>query len=362
MNSTLQKALVCATIAALPLTMLTAAGCKKAAPQSIAEAGPAPISVESVAASMVDVPATLRVTGSLRGFRETDLAANAAGRVTQTVVERGSHVIAGQILVQLDTRAASLTASEARAQADSVRAQETQAKSECDRYEKLRAKGAITDLEFDRVATQCRTLPLSAEAATARARLAAQNVGDGAIRAPFAGVITERTVDVGEYVRQDTRIATLVALDQIRLEMAVPEAYVAKLKENSVVGFRVAAHPERLFKGTVRFVSGAVRPTSRDLVAEAVVDNADKALLPGMFADVELEVGRRQLPGVPRAALTTKDGQKHAFVVTGGRIEERVLATGPEAGELVSVTRGITAGERVVIKNIDALSNGQPVL
>ena len=349
---------------AATIASVSVAACQRA-PQDKADASPvkAPVSVQTMAAAEVEVPATLRLTGSLRGFRETDLAANAAGRVMRTDVERGATVTAGQVLAQLDTRAASLSANEARANANSVRAQESQARAECDRYQQLKAKGAISDMEFDRVATQCRTLPLSAEAASARAQLAAQNVGDGAIRAPFPGVVTERFVEVGEYVRQDTRILTLVSLDPLRLEMAVPESSVAAVKEGATVSFSVVAYPDRRFVGIIKFVSGAVRPTTRDLVAEAVVPNADKTLLPGMFADVELTVGKRKLPGIPKSAIVDKDGKANVFVVAGGRLEQRVLSLGPEAsGSSVSVFKGVTVGERVVTENPAALSNGQPVL
>jgi RND family efflux transporter MFP subunit len=340
------------------------AACKRASSEAKLDttAAKPPVAVDAAPATEIDVPATLRLTGSLRGFRETDLAANAAGRVTQTFVERGAQVPAGQTLMQLDIRAAALSANEARAQADSVRAQESQAKAECDRYQQLKAKGAISDLEYDRVAMQCRTLPLSAEAATARARLAAQNVGDGAVRAPFPGIVTERYVEVGEFVRQDTRVVTLVSLDPLRLELAVPEAHVAKVKESATVNFQVSAYPDRRFNGKIRFVSGAVRPSSRDLVVEAVVENPDKALLPGMFADVELTVGTRKLPGIPKTAILERDGKPNAFIVIEGRLEQRVLALGPESGALVSVTKGVASGEKVVNANVSSLTNGQPVL
>lgn len=350
--------LVCAGAVAI-----AAAACNRA-PKGTGDASTtaAPINVQTVPVTEVEVPATLRLTGSLRGFRETDVAANAAGRVTATNVERGMQVTAGQLLAQLDIRAAALTANEARANAASVKAQEEQSRAECERYDQLKAKGAISAQEYDRVATQCRTASHSAEAANARAQLAAQNVGDGAIRAPFAGIVTERFVEVGQYVRQDTRVVTLVSMDPLRLEMAIPEANVAQVKEGATVAFQVAAYPQRRFAGKIRFVSGAVRPTTRDLVAEAVVENADKALLPGMFADVELQVGTRKLPGIPKRAVVDKDGKPNAFVVVGNRLEQRILALGPEAGENVAVAKGVATGEKVVVENVAGLSNGQPVL
>jgi RND family efflux transporter MFP subunit len=319
------------------------------------------VAVQTEAVRSIEVPRTLRLTGTLRGDRETDLAANANGRVLSTSVERGEQVKPGQVMAKLDTRAASLSAAEARAQVDSTRAQADQASTECARYEQLKAKGAITDLEYQQKITQCRTLPLNVQAASARAALAAQNVGDGQIRAPFAGVVTERFVEVGQYVRQDSRVVTIVSADPLRLQLTVPEAQVASVKEGADVTFAVAAFPERRFVGKVRFVSGALRASTRDLVAEAMVPNAERLLMPGMFADVELVIGTQKLPSVPVAALREQDEQARVFVVTAGRLEERVVAVGARVEGRVAITRGVVDGDQVVVSNPTGLSNGQKV-
>ena len=320
-----------------------------------------PLNVQTEVVKAVDVPRTLRLTGTLKGDRETDLAANANGRVLATSVERGEQIKPGQVLAKLDTRAAALSAVDARLQVDSFRAQQEQAQGECDKYVQLKAKGAISDLEYQQKITQCRTLPLSVQAASARAALAAQNVGDGVIRAPFAGVVTERYVEVGQYVRQDSRVVTIVSADPLRLQIAVPEAQVANVKEGANVSFTVAAYPGRRFDGKVRFVSGALRSTTRDLIAEAIVPNPERLLLPGMFADVELTVGSQSLPSVPAAAVSEQDEQARVFVVVAGRLEERIVALGPKLGERVAIVRGVKAGEQVVVSGGTGLGNGRKV-
>ena len=164
-------------------------GCKSHATEAAPVHEEPPLSVQTEPARTIDVPVTLRLTGTLRGERETDLAANVSGRIIATSVERGEQVKPGQVLARVDTRAAALSAADARAQVGSIKAQADQARAECERYEQLKAKGAISDLEFQQKITQCSTLPLNVEAASARAALAAQNVGDGVIRAPFAGQV-----------------------------------------------------------------------------------------------------------------------------------------------------------------------------
>jgi membrane fusion protein, multidrug efflux system len=319
------------------------------------------LSVQTEAVQTIDVPRSLRLTGTLRGDRETDLAANVNGRVNATSVERGEQIKPGQVLAKVDTRAAALSAADARAQVGSIQAQAQQAQAECVRYEQLKAKGAISDLEYQQKITQCQTLPLNVQAASARAALAAQNVGDGVIRAPFAGVVTERYVEVGQYVRQDSRVVTIVSVDPLRLQITVPEAQVANVKQGAAVDFTVAGYADKRFEGKVRFVSGALRSSTRDLIAEAIVPNPERLLMPGMFADVELVTGTQRLPSVPKQALLEQDEQSRVFVIVAGRLEERIVALGPRVGDRVSITRGVKDAEQVVVSDLKNLSNGRKV-
>jgi RND family efflux transporter MFP subunit len=179
------------------------------------------------------------------------------------------------------------------------------------------------------------------------------------IRAPFAGVVTERYVEVGQFVRDDSRVVTIVTLDQLRLEFAVPEADLAKVSEGMSVGFTVAAFPEKSFEAKVRFISGAVRAATRDLTVEAVVENPDGLLKSGMFADVELTTGKRKLPTIPKAAIVERDDHSHAFFIVDGRLEERVLSLAASTGDRVGVLKGARAGEQVAVGDVASLVNGQ---
>ena len=345
---------------AVALTMLCGgAGCKRSAADDKASTPLPPVAVRTAVVGEVQAPVTLRLSGNLKGLRETDLAANASGRVTSTTVERGSQVKVGQVLAQLDVRSASISAAEANAMALSAKTTAEQAKSECARSEALKASGAISAAELERVTAQCRTSSLGVEASSARAQMAAQNVGDGSVRAPFAGVVTERYVDIGEYVRPETRVVTIVSIDTLRLELAVPEADAAKIKEDAEVGFHVATFPERRFAGKIRFISGAIRTATRDLVVEAIVDNADKALKPGMFADIEVNVGVQKLPSLPKDAILEKDGRSRAFFVVDGRLQERVLSTLPEIAGGVPILKGAKAGDAIAIGDVQTFVNGQ---
>lgn len=333
--------------------------CNRPAQAKTEDAAP-PVHVETVTASEIEAPVQLRLTGNLRGSKETDLAANAAGRVLKTMAERGQEVKQGVILAQLDTSAAALALAEARVSVATSKTQEDINKADCERYEQLKAKGAVTDLEYDQVTAKCKTAPLQREAAQARQSIAAKNVGDGTIRAPFSGVIAERYVEVGEYVQASSKVVSIAQVDQLRLEFTVPEADLGAIKQEAPVQFTVAAYPDN-FVGKVRYVSGAVRASTRDVVAEAIVENPERKLKPGMFADVKLVTGQQKQAAVPVKAVFERQQKKRVYVVADGRLEERVLQLGAQVGDLQAVVNGVKAGEKVVVGDLGALTNGARV-
>jgi RND family efflux transporter MFP subunit len=344
---------------ALGALVTIVAACR--APAAAEEAPPPPVAVDTVTVAEQPVPRTLALTGSLRGQRQTDLAANASGRVLDTFVERGTEVKKGDVVAKLDVRAAAAAAAEAHAQVAITSAQADAAKRDCARSKSLLDSGVISQAEYDRIADQCRTLPLSRQAAEARARAAAQTLSDGTVRAPFDGVVVERGIEVGQYVRPDSRVATLVEIDPLRLEISVPEAAAPAVKSGAELTFRVAGHPGREFTGTIRFVSPAVREATRDVVVEAQVQNRERLLLPGMFADVRIASGEAPAPVVPKTAVLDKNGREVVFVVVDGRVEERIVQLGPEKGDAVACLRGVLAGEQVVDRPPADLHNGQAV-
>ena len=341
------------------VSLLAAAGCKKAAPPT-AKPPASPMHVDALTVAAVDAPETLRLTGSLRGARETDLAANVNGRVLETFLERGASIQKGALLARVDVSAAALALAEAKLQVATSKTQEAINLADCARYEQLKARGAATELEYDQVTAKCKTAPLNVEAAQARQSIAAKNVGDGAIRAPFGGVIAERYVEVGEYVQSSSKVASIAQIDELRLEFSVPEANWPSVKVGADVAFRVTAYGDALFHGKVLHIAGRVRAT-RDVLVEASVPNADRKLLPGMFAGVDLSIGTRSLPALPKSAVFTQNGKQNVFVIKDGLLEQRVLQTSAEFQGQVPVLRGVAVGDQVVRDYNPELSNGQTV-
>jgi membrane fusion protein (multidrug efflux system) len=177
--------------------------------------------------------------------------------------------------------------------------------------------------------------------------MTAEALRDTEIRAPFSGMVVERYVSAGEYVRPDSRVVTLVDVDSLRVELTVPEADVAQIRQGMNVEFRTAGAAKEVH-GRVRYVGPAVRKQTRDAVVEAVVDNAGHDLRPGMFVTAELAIGEQTLPAVPETAVRAEGTLRHVFLVQAGRLEDRLVQVGEPREGLVPVMNGLKAGDSVV--------------
>jgi len=339
---------------------LLAAACNHESAASQPEAKPAAVKihVQTTVVAEQSVPKLLSLTGVLSSNERTDLAANASGRVIRTFVERGDHVAQGALLAQLDSRSATLSRAEAQANATSAADQLKNLQADCARYVSLLAKGAITQQEYDKQTTSCQTQASAEEAARVRAAQATQTVSDSAIRAPFAGVIAERFVHVGDYVHPDTRVVTLLVDDPLRLELTVPEANISSVHAGLDVSFETVSLPGKTFTATVKYVGGEIREATRDLVIEAVTANKDHVLLPGMFVTAILPVGQVTLPVVPVKALVHRDENDSVFAVVDGHLEEHVVQLGPKVGDLVAIADGLKTGAQVVVSPPPTAADG----
>jgi RND family efflux transporter MFP subunit len=344
-----------AAAAALPLACTSSNA-------SVPSAAPPPaISVESAAAEQRPMPRSLAVTGQLTANQHSDVAANAAGRVVKTFVERGDFVREGAPLAQLDTRTAVLSEAEARANLRNAHTQVDQAAADCARTEALFKKGAISREEWERANSQCQTSLGTAEAAKARAELATKTLSDATVRAPFSGMVSERFVSVGEYVQPPTRVATLVELDPLRLQLTVGEADVGRIHDQQEVQFAVEAYGDQRFKGAVKYIDPTVRSSTRDMIVEATVPNPDHRLKPGMFATAYVELADQPIVSVPKSAIKQDAAATRLFAVVNGAVEERLVQVGPERNGWVAVLDGLKTGEKVVVNPGDQVKDGVPV-
>jgi membrane fusion protein, multidrug efflux system len=346
------------------LVVLAAIGCKKPETNTKTVDADTPVAVSLIAAREVKAPRLVTLSGTLAGAEEAEVAAGAAGKVIATYVERGSVVKKGAVLARLDSRAASAQAAQAAADAEGMKIQAQQAKLDCDRTEHMFQKGAISKADYDRAHTQCESSKWTVSSAEARKTLTAEALRDTEIRAPFSGMVVERAVSPGEYVQPASRIATLVDTDSLRVEITVPEADVAMVKQGMLVDFRTSgggAAANKVYHGKIRYVGPSVRRQSRDAIVEAVFANEKNELRPGMFVTARLALGEQSLPVVPAKAVRADGTLKHVFVATGGRLEDRLVQAGEPVDGQVPIVSGIKSGEQVVAELTPDVRDGAKV-
>jgi len=200
----------------------------------------------------------------------------------------------------------------------------------------------------------------SLEAARARVDLARKAAADTVVRAPFAGIVAERLVGTGDYVSRGTKVATVVRIDPVRVELTVPEQYLSQVRTGQAVRLTVDAYPNDVFTAKVRFVSPALKSDQRALMVEAIASNADGRLKPGLFATALLQ---HPAPApamlVPASAVETVAGTSRVFVIAAGeKIEERIVTVGEKIGDRIELASGVKPGERVAANPRGKLTDG----
>ena len=378
------------------LAALAMGGCGADATDADAAAEASAVSVTTVTAVEQPIMRFIRVSGTLTPQEDAEVAAEIAGRIVATPVERGSAVRAGDALIQIAATEVDAQAREAQANAAQIEARlgldggaafdlervpevanakaaYELARNEFSRAQKLYDGKLLSQSDFDQrsaqmVATE-RQYDVAKNGAAqqyqalmgarARVTVAQKALADTVVRAPFAGAVGERFVSVGDYVTRGTKVASVVRIDPLRVELTVPEQYVSFVAEGRAVNFEVDAYPKETFTGQVRFVSPSVTASTRALTLEAIVPNANGRLKPGFFATAQIEESTRR-PGilVPSTAVRTVAGTARVFVVATDRAEERVVMTGQVVGDQVELVSGVKPGERIAASGVDQLVDG----
>ena len=389
--------------AALLLLLVAAVSlgaCSPSVDATRASAEAATVSVSTVAAIEEPIKRFIRVSGTLTAQEEAQVAAEVAGRIIATPVERGSRIAANGDLVRIAAAEGEAQVQEAQANAAQIEARlgitagqafvvdrvpevanahaaVQLARTEFERARMLYDQQLLSQAEFDQRKAQTEAHERQYDvarnaaaqqyqallAARARVTIAEKAVADTVVRAPFTGVVGERFVSVGDYVTRGTKVASVMRVDPLRVELTVPEQYVSTVATGRAVTFEVDAYPGETFTGQIRFVSPSVTPETRALIIEAVVPNAASRLKPGFFATAQIEQATL-LPGVlvPATAVRTVSGTARVFVVSGDRVEERVVTVGQGIGDRVEITSGVRAGERVVAAGVERLVDGVRVV
>jgi membrane fusion protein, multidrug efflux system len=332
--------------------------CSKKAEETVSKAPPpAPVKVPLTVASEQPSPDVLTLTGLIAADQRSEVTADTQGKVVSVLVERGQRVKMGQPVVQLDVRTAALSAREAQANLESARAQKKLAEEECKRAQTLLDKGAITRSEYDRQSTQCTSTLQQVSAAQARADMITKSIAHGLVRAPFDGVVTEKSVVAGEWVAPGRTLFTLVDDDPLRIDLSVPEAAVRAVQKGQKVELSAVAFPDKTFTATITRLGGEIGRT-RSLIVEATLD-PQTDLVPGMFAEAHVVIGQTPRPVVPAEAVVKRGKVWHAFIAVKGELQDRIVQVGPapEPGKL-SILQGVNKGDKLVAKVTDQITDG----
>jgi len=302
----------------------------------------------------------LPLTGTLSPLVEATVKAKVAGELTQLPVREGESVKQGQMLARIDQTEVLARVAGRQADVAAARAQLVLAQKNSETQRALLEKKFISQNSFDSVQSNlevARAKLLSAEADLVVAR---KSLGDSVLVAPFAGVVAQRHAQAGERIALDGKLVTLVDLSRLQLEAAVPAAQIGKIRIGQTVNFLVDGFGERPFEGRIERINPATVAGSRSINVYAVIGNADGVLRGGMFAQgaASLDTVEGALV-IPASAVREEIGRNFVYVIADGKVQKRVVKTGPADPEgRVQVLDGLAAGDRIVRNNLGSLREG----
>ncbi len=379
--------------------LLLSGGCGAESKSKDRDTAVARITVTSAAAAEQSITRFIRATGTLVAEEQADVAAETAGRVIATPIERGTAVSAGATLIRISSTETEAQVREAEANAAQIEARlgftadapfdvnavpEVQnakasfelAQSEFNRIRSLLDQRVVSQSEFDQRRTQMEAarqqyeaakngaaqLYQSLQAARARVAMARKALADTVVRAPFNGLIAERLVSAGDYVNRGMKVAVVVRINPLRVQLTVPEQFISAVAAGQPITFEVDAYPDRQFDATIRYVSPTLQVDRRALTIEAVMPNPDNVLKPGLFATAKIQEPK-PTPAVviPATAVRSAGGVNRVYVVKGDRVEERIVNVGQTLDTQVEIINGLQAGERVATSNVAQLADGAAV-
>lgn len=334
----------------------------------------------------------LVLPGNIQAMTEAPILARADGYIKRRYVDIGDRVRAGQLVAEIDApeidqQVAQAKASlqqtqsaleQARANYRQGKTNEELARVTAGRWGNLLKKGVVSRQENDTYQAQyqaqlANTQALEKAIASAQSNVAAAEAnlarltelqGYKQVRAPFAGVITVRNVDVGALITSGSTLLFRVAqTNPLRTYINVPQADASSLHVGQAADLLVPDLPGKHFSGTVTRTSSSLDPSSRTLLAEVQVPNPDGTLLPGTYCQVDLNTKRATPPAlIPGDALVVRsDGPQVAVVLSDQRIHFQKLVLGRDYGDRIEVISGVEEGQSVVANPSDAVHEGVKV-
>ncbi len=316
--------------------------------------GPETVTTTAATARVEDWVPQLEVVGTFRAVQGAELSLETDGLVRELYFENGQVVEAGQELLALDT-----TVDEA--ELDQFEASLRLAEMELERQQRLFEQRSVSKAVLDRAVT---------EVDQARAGVAARQarIDQKILRAPFSGRLGIRQVNPGQFLPRGTPIVGLQSLDPIFFEFTVPQRQLPGMEIGAQLRARTDSRPEKTFVGTINAIEAEVDPSTRTVRVQALFENSEQQLKPGMFAHADINLGpAEQQLVVPQTSIRASTYGDSVFVIgetdggDGLQVTQRFVQTGPSRGDLVTIEDGLEAGERIASSGLLKLQNGSPV-
>jgi membrane fusion protein, multidrug efflux system len=390
-------------IAGIILLMITAAACRRSEeqPQKGRQGkGPAAIRVRTIGVQKLMVQRQVDLAGTLASPDLAKVSSEAPGIVREVLVELGTEVTPGQVLVRLDPREMQIALDRAVSQLRQTEAQlgiagerkepppdeeisavrtavanRDDARAQLARAQRLSSQKLLPQADVDTAETRVKVTEAAYSAALetvhslkatlqerrSAVELAQKKVSDCLIKAPVAGAVSERLVQPGEFIRENTPVVTLVQINPLKLKTAVQERYAGLIRAEMSVQFSVESYPNEKFPGRVAFISPAVDQATRTFPVEILVDNAARRLKPGFFAKGVILTKTEEAFGVPEEAISTLAGVSNVFIITSGRVKQQAVAIGTRQDKLVEISEGLKGDEILAASNLSQLATGSTV-
>ncbi len=352
-------------VALVAIACLAAAGCGRrgAGAASQGQAGNS-----SAAAAMTvtvepvrneTITRSVLATGSIHPWQEVVIGPEVGGyRVSAVLVDVGDNVKQGQVLVRLSSDLLQAEVASRRAAVRSAEADALNASASLKRGETIQSSGALSEADLDRlraeqIAAQARVDTASSDLRTAELRLRYTSV-----TSPDDGVVSSRTVSVGQIAQAGTEMLRLLRQKRVEWRAEVPEALVGRIKSGQAASL-TGADGTRI-EGQVRAVAPTVSLSNR--TALVYVDIHSGNARPGMFARGSIDVGTGEAMLVPAPSVVMQDGYSYVFVLgEGDKVERRLVQTGNVRGDDMELVSGVQAGEKVAVKGAGFLKDGDTV-
>ena len=316
-----------------------------------------PAVVSTANATSASWETVLRAVGSVTPVQGVTLTAETPGKVVHISFESGDRVAAGEVLVQMDV-------SQENAQLRALEASENLARISLKRFETLLAQRSTAKSEYDVAFAEHRQLLAQMDAL--RAVIAKKT-----IRAPFAGTLGLRHVNLGQNLGDADKVATLQRLDSVYVEFVLPQQQVGQVRTGYTVRVTSDALPGQTLEGRLVAMEPLADSATRTVRMQAVFDNPEEILRPGMFVNAGVVLPARQdVTLVPATAVLYAAYSDSVFVVEqaegngtqGLKLRQQFVTLGERRGDFVTVTRGIAPGQTVVSTGVFKYRNGQSVI